>query len=241
MQDLKAIFDANIELSEDEIVILLKTEGDLSIREAQHHYKVFATEAGLIKTSAQKKDEFLEALPSFDLVSTDGIAEAKEYGVELDITPVTVTKYIKTYAKEKEISIPVVSARSSSKWKEVVAGFTAEDLDNMSKEDVVEKINVLGEFDDLKKSASYYNRLRKSFGWEQPATMSSQLNDWFLNNLDATKEQIVETGIEIGMSEGSANYYVGVYKIVTELVFKLVDSDPNKAENEVEIEEDEYV
>ena len=221
------IFEANKDLSEDECVmeIYSASEGELTIKEAQSEYRSMAVEAGIIKTPAQKKVDWEDAVDGIDLSTTEGVNEAKAIGNDMEIGATTVAKYMKTLATESGVTLAVTASatRTPSKWKEVVEAFDEEEALNSPREEVAAKINEIGEFDDIKKANGLYNKLRREFGWEQPASMSSQLNEWFTENLDAEKSDIVEKGIEIGMSEGSANYYVGVYKIVNEILVSIND------------------
>ena len=59
------------------------------------------------------------------------------------------------------------------------------------------------------------------FGWQQPESMVSQLNNWYIDNVGADRQDIIDKAVELGMSEASAQYYVGVYKIVAEMADKL--------------------
>jgi len=224
MSKYEEVFESNKDLTEDEVVMAIyeSSEGELSIKEAQSEYRTLAIKSGLIKTPQQKKQEWDEAVEELDLSDKEDVAKAKEIGDSLDIGSVTVLRYMKTMSDEGDFKLAVTTVvRGPSTWPAVVKAFNEEEALNGEREEVVAKINEIGEFDDIKKANSFYNKLRKEFGWEQPASMSSQLNDWFCENLDAEKKDIVEKGIEVGMSEGSANYYVGVYKIVKELLEKL--------------------
>lgn len=49
------------------------------------------------------------------------------------------------------------------------------------------------------------------------ASMSGQLKEWFIANPDSTNEEIVEKGIELGMTEISAKYYVPIYNTAKEI------------------------
>lgn len=215
MNALETIFQDNIKLSEDEVVLQMFQDTEHSLKDCQAEYRRLATEAGLIVTPAQRKAEWEGVVESLDIATTEGVEAARASGKDLGITTATVNKYLKIIAEEAGVELPV-NVRSS-KWKEIVAAFTEDEALNGDKADVVEKIAAVGEYDE-KKAAGQYNRLRKSFGWSAPASMSTQLNEWFIDNLDATKDEIVEKGIELGMTDGSATYYVGVYKIVNELL-----------------------
>jgi len=48
-------------------------------------------------------------------------------------------------------------------------------------------------------------------------SMSGQLKAWFITNPDSTNEEIVEKGIELGMTEISAKYYVPIYNTAKEI------------------------
>lgn len=48
-------------------------------------------------------------------------------------------------------------------------------------------------------------------------SMSGQLKVWFIENPDSTNEEIVEKGIELGMTEISAKYYVPIYNTALEI------------------------
>lgn len=226
MSKFQEVFDANKDLSEDEIVMAIYEAGEgenkLTLKEAQSEYHSLAVAAGLIKTPQQKKVDWEDAVDGLDLSDKDDVAKAKAIGAEMEIGSATITRYMKALAEESGVTLASTSTpRGPSTWPAVVEAFTEDEALNGEREEVVAKINEVGEFDDLKKANSMYNKLRREFGWEQPASMASQLNDWFCENLEASKQEIVDKGIEIGMSEGSANYYVGVYKIVTELREKL--------------------
>ena len=220
MSALEVIFEDNIKLTEDEVVLAMFQNGETSLKDCQAEYRRLATEAGLIITPAQRKTEWDEKVADIDLSSSDDIEFAKAAGKELGITNVTIGKYLKAIAEEQGVELPA-NVRSS-KWKEIVDAFDKEEALDGNKADVIAKIAEVGECDE-KKATSQYNRLRKAFGWEAPASMSSQLNDWFVDNLEASKDDILEKGIELGMTEGSATYYVGVYKIVVELLAALND------------------
>ena len=226
MSKFQEVFDANKDLSEDEIVMAIfeAGEGDnkLTLKEAQSEYHSLAVTAGLIKTPQQKKIDWEDAVDGIDLSTKEGVTEAKTIGSDMEIGSATITRYLKALAEESGIKLAITTiVRGPSTWPAVVDAFTEDEALNGEREDVVAKINEVGEFDDEKKANGLYNKLRKEFGWEAPQSMAGQLNDWFCENLDADKKAIVDKGIEIGMSEGSANYYVGVYKIVTELREKL--------------------
>jgi len=218
----KEIFEVNIELSEDEVVMLIHTEGELSIKECQSEYHRLATEAGLIKSPAKRKAEWEDKVEEFDISTEDGVAEARNIGAELDITSVTVNRYLKALATELNITLPVTAPRGNLTWPKVIEAFDAEEALNGGREEVIAKINTVGEYDDIKKSSSYYNKLKKHFGWEAPASMSSQLCDWFkemyLSDVDINKAAIIEKSLEIGMTEGSGVYYVGVFKLTNEIL-----------------------
>jgi len=220
MSDLQEVFDANKELSEDEVVMAIYEAGeDISLKEAQSEYRTMATKAGLIKSPVQKKVDWEDAVDDLDVSTAEGVNEAKAIGADMDIGPTTIAKYLKALAKESGVTLAVTStSRAPSKWGEVVASFTEEEALNLPREQVADRINEVGEFDDIKKANSYYNRLRKAFGWEQPASMSSQLNAWWEENMEANKDAIVAKGIEIGMSEASVNYYVNIYKITYDIL-----------------------
>ena len=51
--------------------------------------------------------------------------------------------------------------------------------------------------------------------------MVSQLNNWYIDNVGADRQEIIDAAVELGMSEASAQYYVNVYKIVAEMADKL--------------------
>ena len=223
MSDFQEVFEANKELSEDEVVMAIydSAAGSLSLKEAQSEYRAMATEAGLIKTPNQKKVDWEDAVEAADLdLSTEAdVATAKAIGTDLDIGATTVMKYMKALAAETGVALAVTSAsRAPGKWTEVVAAFTEDEALNMPRDEVAARINEVGEYDDIKKANSYYNRLRKAFGWEAPASMSGQLNALWEDNMYATKAEIVAKGIEIGMSEASVNYYVNIYKITFDIL-----------------------
>lgn len=48
-------------------------------------------------------------------------------------------------------------------------------------------------------------------------SMSGQLKAWFIENPDSSNEEIVEKGIELGMTEISAKYYVPIYNTAKEI------------------------
>ena len=216
MSKLTEIFEANIELTEDEVVLMMFQETENSLKTCQSEYRKLATEAGLIVTPAQRKLEWEAQLEDLDFTLIESYTVAKELATSAGITNATATKYLKGIAAENGVELP--SVVRSSKWNEVVEAFTEEEALEGDKADVVAKIMEVGDYADEKKAAACYNKLRKAFGWTAPASMSSQLNDWFLENLDATREEIMEKGTEVGMTDGSATYYVGVYKIVAELI-----------------------
>jgi len=223
MSKLQEIFEGNINLSEDEVVLMMFEDTESSLKECQTEYRKLATEAGLIVTPAQRKAEWEETIEDLDLSEEEGLAAAKKAGADAGITTATTMKYIKAIAAENDIELPVTVR--SSKWKEVVESFEEDEALNGDKADVIAKIKEVGEYEDDKKAAAQYNRLRKAFGWVPPASMSSQLSDWFVDNLEASKEDIVEQAIGLGMTDGSANYYVGVFKIVKDLIQELQSRD----------------
>lgn len=219
MSKLQELFEENIELSEDEVVLLMFQETESSLKDCQSEYRKLATEAGMIVTPAQRKAEWEEAIEDLDLAEEDGLAAARKAGVDAGITPTTTMKYIKIIAGADDIELPVTVR--SSKWREVLEAFDEDEALNGDKADVVAKIMEVGEYADEKKAAAQYNRLRKAFGWTPPASMSKQLSDWFVDNLEASKEDIVEQAIGLGMTDGSAHYYIGVFKIVRDLIEEL--------------------
>jgi len=211
------IFELNMELTADEVVMEMYQEAEDcdTIKDCQTAYNRLALEAGLIKSPSDRKEEWLNAIKEVDLSTDEGIAEAKELGESVGITSVTVNRYIKAEAAAQGIEIPVVV---KGLWSAVVEEFTESEALTESREYVVEKINEVGEYNDLAKANSLYNKLRKAFGWNAPASMSSQLNAWFIENIEASKDDIVDKGIDLGMTQGSATYYVGVYRIVREIL-----------------------
>lgn len=212
---LQDIFEDSIELTEDEVVLQMFQETENSLKECQVEYRKMATEAGLIVSPAQRKAEWEEIVKDLDISDEKELAEARDAGKEKGISAITVNKYLKAIATELGVELP--TAARSSKWTEVVAAFDEDEALAGDKADVIDKIAKVGEYED-KKAQSLYNKLRRAFGWEAPASMSSLLNEWFIENLDAEKDAIVEKATELGMTEGSASYYVGVYKIVAELL-----------------------
>lgn len=164
MSDYQEIFDANLDISEDECVMLIygASEGDLSIKDAQAEYHTLAVAAGIIKTPAQKKTDFITAIEGVILSTVEGVNEAKAAGADLEIGTATVNKYLKEVADEQDIKLAItVKKRGNS--------------------------------------------------------MSGQLKEWFIANPDSTNEQIVEKGIELGMTEISAKYYVPIYNTALEI------------------------
>ena len=221
--DIEELFESNKELSEDEVVMIFHNEGELSLKECQSEYKRLATIAGLIKSPNQRKAEWEDTVEGLDLSSIEGVNEAKANGSTLGITATTTAKYIKNLALELGVELPVITAtRSNPVWNNIIDSFTEDEAINNEREDVIAKINDVGNYDDIKKAGSYYNKLRKHFGWEAPASMSSQLCDWYkdqINNGDkVTSTSIVEKSLEIGMTEGSGKYYVGVFKLAGEII-----------------------
>jgi len=218
----KDIFESNIELSEDEVIMLIHTEGELSIKECQSEYHRLATKAGLIKSPAKRKAEWEARVEEFDISTEDGVAKARNIGAELDITNITVNRYLKALATELNITMPVAAPRGNPTWTLVIESFNKEDALEGNRDEVIARINTVGEYDDIKKATSYYNKLRKHFGWEAPASMSSQLCNWFkdrhLAGEDTDKSSIIEKSLEIGMTEGSGTYYVGVFKLTKEIL-----------------------
>jgi len=215
MENLEVVFEDNKELSEDEVVMAMYEEGEASLKDCQTLYKKLATEAGLIVSPAQKKALWEEAAADLDYTLAEDIKAAKKLGEDLDIGAATITKYVKAIAEEQGIDLPVVERNST--WQLVVDAFTEDEALGATREEVVAKIAEVGGHTE-EKANGMYNRLRKAFGWEAPASMSSQLNSWFIDNREATREEVIAAGVEVGMSEGSASYYHGVYKIVNELV-----------------------
>ncbi|RKY42309.1 MAG: hypothetical protein DRP85_03220 [Candidatus Makaraimicrobium thalassicum] len=216
---VEAIFQENIELTEDEIVLAIYTETELGLKEATAQYRKLAIEAGLIFTPAQRKEEWKGKVEGVDLADPEGMEFAKSAAKEIGITPVTADKYIREKAAEDGFEMPEI-VKTNSKWKEVLEGFTEEEVLEGDKDEVMAKLAELGQYDE-KQTKANYNRLRRAFGWEAPASMSSQLNTWFVDHLDATRDEIIAKGTEVGMTEGSATYYVGIYKIVNELIVEL--------------------
>jgi len=225
MSNYQDIFDANKELSADECTLAIYTsgEGELTIKEAQAEYNAFAIEAGLVETPVQKKVKFEDYLQEggFDLTDTDVMKSVKAKGDEFGIGSATVTKYIKIYATDNGIELPVAAPRTSAKWDAVIDGIDKDDALTGDRETIVARINELGEFDDIKKAGANYNKLRKHYGWEAPASMSSQLQDFYIANPEATDKEIADAATEIGMSERSVQYYKSVFAIVRSITVKL--------------------
>ena len=223
--NIENLFESNKDLSEDEVVMIFHSEGELSLKECQNEYKRLAIGAGIVKTSGQRKAEWEDSIEALNLTMEEGINEARAIGATLEITSATVTRYLKAIALERGITLPVMSAKSNPTWGKVVDAFDEEEALTGIREDIVAKINEVGEYEDIKKAGSYYNKLRKHFGWEAPASMSSQLCDWFTesvnNNELVDNQQIVEKAVEIGMTEGSGKYYVGVFKLTNEILESL--------------------
>jgi len=215
---MQEIFEDNVELSEDEVVMLMFQETENSLKECQVEYRKLAMEAGLIVSPAQRKEEWEGVVAELDISTEEGLSAAKAAGKDAGITGVTTSKYLKAMAEEQGIELPVTVR--STKWTEVVAAFEEDEALNGDKADVIAKIGEVGDYDE-KKATGLYNKLRRAFGWTAPASMASQLSDWFVDNLDADKESIVEKAIELGMTDGSATYYLGVFKIVKELLVEL--------------------
>ena len=164
MSDYQEVFDSSKDLSEDECVMAIHaaSEGEMSIKDAQSEYRTLATEAGMIKTPAQKKVEWEDAVEGIDLSTEEGVNEAKAIGVDMEIGTQTIMKYMKVLATERGVELATtVTNRGNS--------------------------------------------------------MSGQLKEWFMENYDATNADIVEKGIELGMSEISAKYYVPIYNTAKEL------------------------
>jgi len=164
MSDYQEVFEANKDLSEDECVLAIHVagEGDLSIKEAQAEYRGMATEAGLIKTPAQRKVEWEDAVADIDLSTKEGVNEAKAIGVDMEIGTQTIMKYMMVLAAESGVTLAVTAVNRGN-------------------------------------------------------SMSGQLKVWFIENPDSTNEQIVEKGIELGMTEISAKYYVPIYNTAKEI------------------------
>lgn len=217
MSNYEEIFNSNKHLSEDEVVMALFQAG-LGIREAQAEYRRLAIDAGIIKTPNQRKEEFEEYVTeNFDLTSEEDVTSAKAIGADMEISAPTVTKYLKDMAEQQGVELALPNKVSSTKWKEIVDAFTADEALNGSKEDVVKKINAVGEYNDLAKASAQYNKLRKEFGWEPPASMVSQLVDWYVDNFGAERDEIIAKASEIGMSDASAQYYVNMFKLAFDM------------------------
>jgi len=167
------VFDANVELSEDEAVLAIfqSAEGELSIKDAQGEYRTMAIAAGMVKTPAQKKTEWLDAVSGIDFQTEEGVNEGKAIGADLEIGSATITTYMKAIAKEGEFTLPAGTARKRGN------------------------------------------------------SMSGQLKAWFIENSDATSADIVEKGIELGMTEISAKYYVPIYNTALEIAKAITDSE----------------
>ena len=179
----------------------------------------------MIKTPAQRKAEWEDNVEGVDLATLDGVDLALTAATDLDIGKVTAMKYITALASELNVTLPEMptKTRSSSKWRDTVAAFNAEEALDGDRDAVIAKLQDVGEYEDTKKAAANYNRLRKEFGWVAPKSMAQQLSEWYIEQYQADpdaidKVSITEKAKEIGMTEGSIGYYVGVFKITGDVL-----------------------
>jgi len=172
MSDYQEVFDANVELSEDEAVMAIyqASEGDLTIKEAQSEYRSMAVAAGVIKTPAQRKVEWEDAVEDIDLSTKEGVNEAKAIGVDMEIGTQTIMKYLKALAEETGVVLAVPAAKTRGN------------------------------------------------------SMSGQLKVWFIENPESTNEEIVEKGVELGMTTISAKYYVPIYNTALEIAEAITEN-----------------
>lgn len=135
MSEFKEMFDTAVaeELDKDAITMILITEGGLSPVAAVREYNTLAREAGMLLTTEQKKIKIADVLADIDLTVKANVEEARDMLVEeLDVAPTTAMAYIKDFAKENGIDLPISQRKMFATKEEVCAYLIEHDEDTKS-------------------------------------------------------------------------------------------------------------
>lgn len=120
-----------------------------------------------------------------------------------------------------EAGLLVTPAQKKVNWEDAVEGIDLSTIEGVNEAKAIGVDMEIGSQTIMK----YMKALAKETGitLAVPTTrkrgdsMSGQLKAWFIANPDATNEEIVEKGIELGMTEISAKYYVPIYNTALEI------------------------
>ena len=124
----KDIFDQAVSEGLDKNGVLMKliTDGGLDVTAAVREYNRLARESGLTMSKEQKEAKIQEILSEQSLETKEGVDEAKDALVEaLDVAPTTAMGYIKAFAEENDIELPVGQRKTMASKPEVVAYLVA--------------------------------------------------------------------------------------------------------------------
>lgn len=124
MSEFKELFDASVEagLDKNGILMALITDGGLDVAAAVREYNQLARDAGMVMTTEQKKAKIAEVLSEVSLDTKDDVEQAKADLMDaLDVAPTTAMSYIKDFAKENDIALPIAQRVIKATKEQVVA------------------------------------------------------------------------------------------------------------------------
>ncbi|RKX65620.1 MAG: hypothetical protein DRP42_04475 [Tenericutes bacterium] len=123
-QTAKEIFDAGIEQGDNKntIVTEMILKGGLDVTVALREYMAFARDSGLILSREEKDKSIVEVLHEADLKTKEGVEAARDaLTAELDVAPSTAMNYIRAFAKENDLELPIGQRKTFATKEEVVA------------------------------------------------------------------------------------------------------------------------
>lgn len=124
MSEFKQLFDESVEagLDKNGILMALITDGGLDVAAAVREYNQLARDAGMVLTTEQKKAKINEVLEDVSLDTKDDIESARDELMDImDVAPSTAMNYIKEFAKERDIELPVAQRKILATKEQVVA------------------------------------------------------------------------------------------------------------------------
>jgi len=129
------------------------------------------------------------------------------------------------YSMATEAGIILSPTAKKAKWAEATT-----DLDMSDENDVAQAKSIGEELEIGSTTVIKYVRAKAKAGGVEvslPPTASrgesksGKLVDWFTDNLDATRDEIIKAAMDVGLSETSAKYYVNVFNLVNSIRSKI--------------------
>ena len=124
--NIQIVFDAAVAeygtSDKNSVLMSLINEGGLDVTTAIREYNRLARESGLTMTKEQKETKIAEILGEQSFDTRDDLEAAKNELMDaLDVAPTTAMNYIKAYAEDKDIELPITQRKAMASKADVVA------------------------------------------------------------------------------------------------------------------------